>query len=140
MPERAKTAFIEAVNAARIKLHFDIWAYVLMPEHVHLVICPRRQEYSISGILFAVKRPVSYRLGRPGRAGMAAFWQPGGGYDRNLWKPATIHKEVDYIHLNPVRRGLCERAEQWSHSSAGYYAGMGSVPLLMDNTLPPKEN
>jgi len=137
--EEAPRAFVAALEAARRHLRFDVWAYVIMPEHVHLVICPREEAYSISRILAAIKRPVAYRLGVRGRHGAAHFWQPGGGYDRNLWKPATIHKEVDYMHNNPVRRGLVELAEQWRYSSAGYYAGAQDVPLAMDGSMPPMD-
>jgi hypothetical protein len=42
------------------------------------------------------------------------FWQSGGGYDRNVVKPATVSRVIDYIHFNPVRRGLAERAEDWA--------------------------
>ena len=46
------------------------------------------------------------------------FWQRGGGYDRNVTEPATIWAEIDYIHANPVRRGLCQRATDRIWSSA----------------------
>ena len=139
LSEPARQAFVAAVQAARARLNFDLWAYVIMPEHIHMVICPQQEKYSISRILSAIKRPVAYRLGLAGRAGLAHFWQPGGGYDRNLWKAATIRKEVDYLHGNPLRKGLCERAEQWRYSSAAYYAGQHDVPLLMDDSMPPRQ-
>jgi putative transposase len=34
------------------------------------------------------------------------FWQRGGGYDRNVFESATVCKQIEYIHNNPVRRGL----------------------------------
>ncbi len=46
------------------------------------------------------------------------FWQRGGGYDRTLTNAATIANAIDYIHLNPVRDGLCQRPEDWVWSSA----------------------
>lgn len=49
------------------------------------------------------------------------FWQEGGGYDRNLWTEAAVLAVIEYIHLNPVRRGLCDQAIQWTWSSAGHY-------------------
>ena len=39
------------------------------------------------------------------------FWQSGGGYDRNIDSGKTLLKMIDYVHLNPVRRGLVERAQ-----------------------------
>jgi putative transposase len=136
--EEANGVFVAAMEAARERLSFDIWAYVIMPEHVHLVICPRQEEYSISRILAAIKRPVAYRLGPDARGGAPHFWQTGGGYDRNLWSAGVIHKEVDYIHGNPVRRGLVTTPDQWRYSSAGYYAGMEGAPIAMDPSMPPR--
>ena len=64
------------------------------------------------------------------------FWQAGGGYDRNVIEPTTLAKVIEYIHLNPVRRGLVERPEDWAWSIARWYAGFRPVPLEMDPTLP----
>ena len=137
--QQAKQLFVEALQAARVRHCFDIWAYVIMPEHVHLLIWPRNEVYSISNILKAIKRPFSYRATKAGLARPGHFWKPGGGYDRNLWKTATIHKEIEYLHNNPVRRGLCEKPEDWRYSSAGFWAGLTDVPLAMDGSMPPKE-
>jgi putative transposase len=65
------------------------------------------------------------------------FWQPGGGYDRNIEKPSTLLKMIDYIHMNPVRRGLVERAVDWKWSSAAWYEGIGESPILIDH-IPPE--
>jgi len=64
------------------------------------------------------------------------IWQPGGGYDRNLWKVRTVFKEFEYMHANPVRRGLCLTPEEWKYSSAAYWAGLGNAPLELDDTIP----
>ncbi len=52
------------------------------------------------------------------------FWQSGGGYDRNITEPKTLEATADYIHENPVRRGLVDKATDWSWSSARWYAGV----------------
>jgi putative transposase len=64
------------------------------------------------------------------------FWQPGGGYDRNIDSVKTLGAIIDYIHANPVRRGLVLRPEDWPWSSACWYAGHRDVHLKMDRTLP----
>jgi putative transposase len=51
------------------------------------------------------------------------FWQRGGGYDRNINDPRTLLYMIEYIHQNPVRRGLVKRATDWPWSSARFYAG-----------------
>jgi len=60
------------------------------------------------------------------------FWQRGGGYDRNVWEPDTLRKMIEYIHDNPVRRGLVTRATDWPWSSARFNAGTGDAVLAMD--------
>jgi putative transposase len=57
---------------------------------------------------------------RPGKM-CFRFWQEGPGYDRNLITPESIRASIDYIHKNPVQRGLCRRAIDWIWSSARYY-------------------
>ena len=62
-------------------------------------------------------------------------WQSGGGYDRNITDGATLLKMIDYIHLNPVRKGLVERASDWTWSSAGWYE-TGQVGKLIIDQIP----
>ena len=112
---------------------------MVMPEHVHLLACPREREYDAAAFcgsvkLSVVRRAVPWvRKHAPGflprmldqqPCGRRAyrFWQRGGGFDRNLTEPATVRYEIDYVHLNPVRRGLCDRPEEWVWSSARDYA------------------
>lgn len=49
----------DALSAARDKHALDLWAYIIMPEHVHLLIFPRNDDYSIVLIILDVKRPVA---------------------------------------------------------------------------------
>ncbi len=60
------------------------------------------------------------------------FWQPGGGYDGNIWKTRTINEVIDYIHANPVHRGLTDRPTDWKWSSAAALAGITPAPLRVD--------
>ena len=145
----ARRYFIEALDRARQKWNFEVWAYVLMPEHVHLLLFPRSAEYSMAAILKAVKQPVSRRVlrllrksaperlrrlsvVRPSGRAVYRFWQQGGGYDRNICKPATVWASINYMHANPVRRGLVACAVDWPWSSAGWYAGEGQGKLRID--------
>jgi len=50
--------------------------------------------------------------------------------------PSTMAQMVEYIHANPVRRGLAASAEDWAWSSARWYAGLRPVPIEMDATGP----
>ena len=51
------------------------------------------------------------------------FWQPGGGDHRNITSIEVLRAVIDYIHANPVRRGLVARAEDWEWSSAALVRG-----------------
>ena len=153
--ERSCRWLIESLESARQRWTFDVWAYVIMPEHCHVLIFPRQQDYSISRILEAIKVPVtrpakSYleqnypqalalmRDEQPGGSVAYRFWQRGGGHDRNLREPEAIHAEIEHIHNNPVRRGLVARAEEWPWSSAAWYAGVREVLLVPDAaSVPP---
>ena len=135
----AKDLLIQSLAAARAKHAFDIWAYVIMPEHVYLLIWPREAEYSISAILQAVKQPVSYYARKRGLHNGRVFWLPGGGYDRNMIAARTVREEIEYLHANPVRRGLCDKPTDWRYSSARFWAGLDDVVLEMGRTAPPKE-
>src|SRR6266851_9558926 len=56
--ERTCQWLADALDDARKDLDFFIWAYVFMPEHVHLIVYPKRLKYDIGIILHAIKEPV----------------------------------------------------------------------------------
>jgi putative transposase len=142
----------DAINRARISLDFSLWAYVFMPDHVHLIIDPRQPVYEIRHILKAIKEPVGRqavgyladyapqwlpRLTRQrGRRTERLFWQSGGGYDRNITDPDTLRAMIDYTHLNPVRRGLVTKPADWKWSSAGWLEFGSSTELVPDPVGP----
>ena len=140
--------FFKALAKARKEHPIHVWADVVMPEHVPLLVWPTELEFKISKLLETVKLSVSMRarnhLLRTNPAVIEAaggefhFWQQGPGYDRNLDNEATIWAAIDYIHLNPARRGLCNRPVDWPWSSAGIYFGLhdGPFPIDRESLLP----
>jgi hypothetical protein len=50
--------------------------------------------------------------------------------------PETAHRVIEYIHSNPVRRGLVMRPEDWYWSSARDWSGETDIPIKVDRTLP----
>jgi len=133
---------------------YDLWAYMIMPEHVHLVLWPHKN-VQISSILKTVKQSVSKRAitwmkthdarflkrlehVRPDGQFAYRFWQRGGGYDRNLRSVADIHEKIHYVHNNPVRRGLVETASLWRWSSCRTWETGAAEPIEIDrDTVPP---
>jgi putative transposase len=146
--ERTCRWLAESIVRARSELEFDVWAYVFMPDHVHLIAYPRRPNYDIAEIRKQIKHPTSkaalvwLREHHPewlpkltrlrGKRTETLFWQSGGGYDRNIQHSQTLMQMIDYIHLNPVRKGLVERPEDWLWSSAGHFLKSSSSPLPLD--------
>ena len=63
--------FAESLNAARQLEHFELWAYVIMPEHVHLLIRPTCSGYKMATIFRRIKEPASRRILAAWRSGVA---------------------------------------------------------------------
>jgi len=151
--ERTCLWLAESIETTRAEWDFDLWAYVFMTDHVHLIICPRRPVYRMATVLRAIKEPVGRRAAwfiarhapawlpritqRRGRLVERHFWQPGGGCDRNLIEPTTLRARIESIHLNPVRRGLVARARDWRWSSAAWLEGLEGSILIPDQ-IPPE--
>ena len=130
--------FCSHLDQALANQAYQLLAFVIMPEHIHLLVLPLEQVKSVSPFLSAVKTPFSREIKsvlvennsrllqqltvreRPGVTRFR-FWQEGGGYDRNLFSTEAILASIDYIHENPVRRKLCRRAIDWYWSSARYH-------------------
>jgi putative transposase len=139
---------VQSIDRAREQYGFRLWAWVIMPEHVHLLLHPEAEDYSITRIRQSIKGPFAgrvlgewrdhapHKLARLGvkTGGKASFrfWQAGGGFDRNLYKMSRIRKVIEYIEYNPVRRGLVSEPADWRWSSARFRVGMGETPLLID--------
>lgn len=135
----------ESLDRAMMGHAFDLMAFVYMPEHVHLLVFPRVPSARIDRLLYAIKRPFSFRIKqhllqiespllteltvqeRPGKQAFR-FWQEGPGYDRNLTSLKAAITAADYIHRNPVRRGLCNWVGDWRWSSWHHYNGSDEQP------------
>lgn len=153
--DRTRNWLIDAIQLARAKHQFHLWAYVIMPEHAHLLIMPTLRQYSISKILSTLKQSVSKKaiaylreyepaalrqledLDRDGNI-TYRFWQRGGGFDRNLTDDEAIWAEIEYCHLNPVKRKLCVKTTDWIWSSAIEYANAGNGLLRIDRESLPR--
>lgn len=145
--------FCEVIDEARRKEPFSLWAYVLMPEHAHLILRPQDGS-AISRILRFIKRPMFDRAivwarrndpellarmrSEDGGSGRAHhFWLAGGGYDRNLRSPRDVHEKIHYVHANPVRRRLVERPADWPWSSYRAWHEGASEPIAIDRDSMP---
>ncbi len=140
----------QSIDRALARYEFHLIAFVIMPEHLHLLVYPTTDICKIDRLLAAIKRPFSYRVkklliqeqsellaeltiqGRPGKT-VFRFWQEGPGYDRNFSSKKSIEAAINYIHLNPVNRKLVNECKSWKWSSARWYESNGGI---VDPDLP----
>ncbi|BCX02774.1 MAG: hypothetical protein KatS3mg053_0712 [Candidatus Roseilinea sp.] len=147
--------FCEELEVSRQKYHFCVFAFVVMPDHIHLLLWWDRDQHpdlTISKVAWAVKgltakRVVKYLQDRVDEGTAFVYpelrqviepqdlphrrnwrykvWQQGAGYDFNAYTPAKLSQKVAYIHANPVRAGLASTPQAYPWSSAANYAAGG---------------
>jgi len=133
---RARNEFLRILNEVRDRYDFALLGYVVMPEHVHLLI----SEPNVGNptkVMQTLKQRVSRALRRKRRkrahAGQMRLWdgEPGNlplrfwqrrFYDFNVWSDRKKNEKLNYMHFNPVKRGLVKRPKQWEWSSYGFYS------------------
>jgi len=141
-----KQAFVDHLDRARSGARFRLVAWVIMPEHVHLLLRPQLPENPMSRVLNRLKRacalsvvgrwreleaPILSRI--TDAQGKAHFWQRGGGHDRNMRSSRDLFEKMRYIHRNPVTRGLVEKSVDWPWSSARAGKGLDGVLIAVDS-------
>ena len=137
--DKIKDTFGSYLNQAKDRLEFKLYAWVLMPEHFHLLVRPASPDQTMSQILRGIKAGFAKLMIRRWReldasileriqddSGTHRFWQAGGGYDRNITSELELIEKIGYIHRNPVTRGLVERPVDWVWFSALWYEQCGS--------------
>ena len=116
LSDASKATFEQALERIRRGYGLFIYGYVVMPEHVHLLLSePERETLDVA--IKSLKQGVSRRL-----IGEAEhFWQRR-YYDFNVRNHRQYTEKLRYIHRNPVSRGLCARPEDWKWSSFVHYS------------------
>jgi putative transposase len=104
--------------------HYNLFAYVVMANHVHVLLEPGVPlSRAIRGIKGVSARDANATLDRVGKP----FWQDE-SFDHWIRNGAELERIVFYIENNPVKAGLVKRAQDWpwsSASSTGTLAGAG---------------
>ena len=136
---QARDTFVITLERVRRWYGFYLTGFVVMPEHVHLLMSePERSNLAVA--LQMLKQIVSQKVNDHGElsphtkagappssrsvregGGTTPFWQPR-YYDFNVYREQKLMEKLDYIHRNPVERGLVKRPEDWTWSSARHYA------------------
>ncbi len=109
---------VEALGGAREKLTFRLCGYCFMHDHVHAIIMPQEQT-TISEVLRSFKVRSHRRLGGLRRQ-RGPFWQSR-LHDHVLRTRAEFDEALEYIHMNPVVKGLVQDSLGWPWSSARWF-------------------
>ena len=139
---RARNIFVRALSKIRRRYGFRLVGYVVMPNHVHLLIS-ESEKASPSMVLKALKQVVSRDLRKKRRRTperqlslafskwgeeLPRFWQPR-FYDFNVYTAKKKKEKLEYMHANPVNRGLVKNPAAWIWSSYLFYLN-GEVGLV----------
>lgn len=130
----ARDLFLQILAQVRDRYDFALLGYVVMPEHIHLLI----SEPTVgtpSDVMKALKQRVSRALRRKRRKAAAGqlefrddsalkryahFWQRR-FYDFNVWSARKRNEKLNYMHFNPVKRKLAQTPKDWPWSSYRFY-------------------
>jgi putative transposase len=115
----ARNVFVEALREIRQRYEFSLVGYVVMPNHVHLLMSePVKDTPSV--VLKVLKQRVSRDLRSASDANLPRFWQPR-FYDFNVWSENKVREKLDYMHANPITKKLVEHPKDWPWSSWSFY-------------------
>jgi len=130
----ARTFFLSTLDEIRVRYRFKVLGYVVMPEHVHLLLS-ELPEQTLSVALKALKQRVSrdFRNGMPDSkkhllppamqnlaSKLPRFWEHR-FYDFNVYTMQKVKEKLNYMHANPVIRGLVDHPAAWIWSSYLFY-------------------
>jgi putative transposase len=145
---RARHLFVRELARVRAEYGFLLVGYVVMPEHVHLLISEPKKG-TPSTVLQMLKQRVSQKLRKKPRNVAAkqlrlafpqsgetprCFWQPR-FYDFNVYTNGKKREKLDYMHSNPVTRGLLRHPKDWPWSSWSFYT-KGEAGLIGIDVVP----
>jgi REP-associated tyrosine transposase len=139
---KRRDLFLIVLEQVRQRYGFVVVGYVVMPEHIHLLI-DEPEKGDPSKVMQAIKQGFARRvlkqirkrrpLRQPGLFydGVDHVWQHR-FYDFNVWTKKKRIEKLKYIHRNPVTRGLVAEPEQWAWSSYRSYA-FGEIGVVRIN-------
>jgi len=124
---------LETIAKSRKRLGFFFCGYVLMPDHWHALIATQHP-LTISDVLQDIKRVSSLKINRL-RKTRGSRWQHQ-FWDRFVRHSKEFAERLEYMHYNPVRKGLVQHPEQWRWSSTNNFSldksVVASCPIQID--------
>jgi putative transposase len=127
---RRRDLFLQTFEEVRQRYQFVVVGYVVMPDHIHLLISePEKgtpstvmqvvKQRFASRVREAVRNPTLVKCARVGHP--EHVWQKR-FYDFHVWSERKREEKLRYMHRNPVKEGLVQEPEQWLWSSYRSYA------------------
>ena len=132
--KRARTLFVQELARVRRERRFWLAGYVVMPNHVHMLMSEPIQG-TVSTTLQVLKQRVSRRMRKRRKRGsegqlrlgsdaeggeLRSFWQAR-FYDFNVYSRGKVKEKLNYMHANPVIRKLVKHPKDWPWSSWSEY-------------------
>jgi putative transposase len=102
--------FVATLQHYRAEGHYRLHAFVVMPEHIHLLVTP--QAITLERAIGLIKGGFSHRL-----ASKVSVWQRG-FTDHRIRDAEDYAARLNYVHRNPVEARLCDKPESYAFSSA----------------------
>jgi len=121
---------VETLLGYRDSRAYLLHEFVIMPDHLHLLLTPGR-ETGLEKAIQLIKGGSSHRIHKQ-RGGKMEIWQVG-FYDWTIRDVEDWRAKVNYIHMNPVRGRLVERAADWAYSSASGRFAVDAIPERYQN-------
>ena len=138
---------INSINHCRKEKGLEIWAYVIMTNHIHIILSSKVgklsdtirdfKSYSSKKILESIKMKgesrrewmlqiFSKEAEKRKRKSEYQLWSHE-NHAIEITSQKFLKQKMAYIHLNPVRSGLVEKAEDWIYSSQRNFSGLDSI-------------
>ncbi len=139
---------VDSLNFCIDKKGLEVYAWVIMTNHIHLIISSSRED--LSAIIRDFKKFTATKLveaieqngsesrrnwllwllkKKDGNAEVITLWQPG-NHPEEIRTEKFFKQKMQYIHQNPVRAGWVANEEEYKWCSAGYFYGRGSLVQL----------
>ena len=123
-------SYLSLIIELKDRAGVDVWAYCLMPNHVHLVAVPQ-EKLSLAKLFGVAHHRYALRV-NSAQGWQGHLWQE--RYHSSVLDESHLIAAVRYIERNPVRAGLCAQPEDWRWSSV--HAHLTSVRDDLVNTAP----
>jgi putative transposase len=113
--KESRNTLQKILEETRQKYGFQVLGYVIMSNHVHLLVTEPKEAKLATAI-----QVMKQRFSRTRKEEFV--WEPR-YYDFNVFKDHKIIEKLNYMHRNPVTAGMVEQPEDWPWSSLATYAG-----------------